>query len=87
MFNRKSPEEITRLEVEKRKLKEENEERKRAERFAKTPAGQARAAKMAGAQIFQFAAPLSKTSANVVAMKWVHLLQQKTLSMHLYSIQ
>lgn len=68
MFNKKSPEEITRLEVEKRKLKEEKEERKKTERFAKTPAGQARAAKMAGAQIFQFVAPLSKTSADVVAM-------------------
>ena len=68
MFNRKSPEEKAKLEAEKRKIKDEKEELRRAEKFAKSPAGKARAAKMAGAKIFQFAAPLSKTSADVVAM-------------------
>jgi len=68
MFNRKSPEEKAKLEIEKQKRKAEEKERKRLERFAKSPAGQARAAKMADAKIFQYVAPLSQTSADVIAM-------------------
>jgi len=68
MFKRKSPEEKARLEAENRKRKADEDERKRLERFTKSPAGQARAAKMAGAKIFQYVALLSQTSADVIAM-------------------
>ena len=68
MFKRKSAEEKAKLEAEREKRKKKEEERKQAEKFAKTAAGQARAARNAGASIFQIALPLSKTSADVVAM-------------------
>ena len=50
----------------------EAEGRRRAEEFAKTPQGQARAARAAGARIFQVALPLSQTSAldSVEAEGW-----------------
>lgn len=64
----KTPEEITAREASKReetKQREEAklraEERLRAEEFAKSPAGQARAARNAGARTFQLSLPLSQT--------------------------
>lgn len=74
LFN-KTPEEIAernarkREEAERReKARREAEERRLAEEFAKTPAGQARAARAAGSRIFQLALPLSQTTGHTVAM-------------------
>jgi hypothetical protein len=43
-------------------------EQKRAEEFARSPAGQARAAAKSDARLFQIVLPLNQTRANVVAM-------------------
>ena len=53
-------------EKERKKLEEEN--RKKEAAFAKSPAGQARAAKKAGMKLFQIDIPLSKTIASTFAM-------------------
>jgi hypothetical protein len=52
----------------KERHKLEEEKRKKEAAFAKTPAGQARAAKAAGMKIFQIDIPLSKTTSRTVAM-------------------
>jgi len=74
LFN-KTPEEIARRDEIKRKEAErreeerrEEDERRRAEAFAKTPAGQARAARAAGTRTFQLSLPLSQTTGHTVAM-------------------
>jgi len=54
--------------AKKERKQREKEKRKREAAFAKTPAGQARAAKAAGMKIFQIDIPLSKTKASTVAM-------------------
>jgi len=54
-------------EAKDRKKLEESKRKKEAA-FARTPAGQARAAKAAGMKIFQIDIPLSKTKASTVAM-------------------
>lgn len=71
----KKREEAKRRDEEKLKAEErrraENlraEERRRAEEFAKTPAGQARAARTAGARTFQLSLPLSQTKGVTVPM-------------------
>lgn len=68
MFKRTSPEEKAKLAAARLEQKKREAEQSKAAAFAKTPAGQARAAKNAGSKIFQIALPLSKTSADVVAM-------------------
>jgi hypothetical protein len=55
----KTPKEIAEQEARRR----EADEHHRAEEFAKTPQGQARAARAAGSRIFQLALPLSQASA------------------------
>ena len=63
-FFKSTPEE--KAEKERKKLEEEN--RKKEAAFAKSPAGQARAAKKAGMKLFQIDIPLSKTIASTFAM-------------------
>jgi hypothetical protein len=71
----KTPEEIAKREASKREEaeqrdveKREAEKRRLAEEFAKTPAGQARAARAAGTRTFQLSLPLSQTTGHTVAM-------------------
>lgn len=63
-FFRTTPEERE----EKKRIKLEREKRKKEAAFAKTPAGQARAAKAAGMKIFQIDIPLSKTRTSTIPM-------------------
>jgi hypothetical protein len=68
-FFKKTPEEIAanearKLEIEKQEKdrREQEEERRRIEAELATPAGQAKAAKAAGANTFQISLPLSQTT-------------------------
>lgn len=54
--------------AERERVKAEERKRKEAVAFAQTPAGKARAAKAAGAGIFQIDVPLSYTLAETIAM-------------------
>jgi len=74
-FFKKTPEEIAAREARRREEADRREaerraaeERRKAEEFAKTPAGQARAARAAGAKLFQISLPLSQTTGQTVAM-------------------
>jgi len=71
----KNPEEIARREARKREeaarnevARHEAEKRRLAEEFAKTPAGQARAARSAGSRTFQLSLPLSETTGHIEVM-------------------
>ena len=74
-MRKKKDKKTSRLDVERQKLEErkqaarmEQETRRTEEEFADSPAGKARAAREAGAKLFQLDLPLSKTKPIVVPM-------------------
>jgi hypothetical protein len=85
-FFSKTPEEIAARDAEKhaRALQAEEDRRlkealRRAEEFAKTPAGQARAARNAGSRLFQLSLPLGTTSAFAIPLMFeLHSSSTKT---------
>lgn len=64
----KSPEQVAQEAEQLERQRRAEEKRRQAERFAKTPAGKAKAAYDAGATIYQLSLPLSETSAHVVPL-------------------
>lgn len=74
-FFNKAPEEIAVRDARKHEEAEqreaanrEEEENRREKKFAKTPAGQAKAARAARARIFQLSLPLSETTGFTIAL-------------------